>query len=626
MRSIRFRRLPLLTGVAAIIATEALAQEQPAGSRLLDEIVVTSSRVPLPLRQIGTSISVVTAERIEAHGNLALVDVLRQLPAISTNSTGGAGKATSLRVRGEEGFRTLTIFDGIRLSDPSGPQVGSQLEHMLSRGVDRVEILRGPQGLSYGADAGGIINVISRQDSESLSANFDAQTGAFATRQYSGDIGGGNGRADFFLSLANFATDGFNTQTADVILADDDGYENTTIHGRAGFDLTDNLRIDLVHRNVDGKSWFDGCWSGTTVHECSSTYDLQASRLGLAYDSANFTHSLAYASTQTDHDNLALGVSSFQSAGELNRLEYVGSALNLPGFNLVFGADLEEAVRNGTGRNNVGTYLEYLSDFSDTLFVTAGLRHDDNEDFGTSTSYRFSGAYLIDLDNDATLKFKSSYGTGFRAPSPYEIAYNKGAFASPPASLVNLRQETSTGYEFGVEYLAGDSLHLETVYFDQQVKDAIYYDLADSSGYLQDPGTSSSRGVELSGRVSLNESWNLSANYTHNDTERPNGQPRLRRPKQLANLGLSWTGVQERLNINAFYRISKDSVDQAGTGTVPLDNFAVLDLSASYTLNDSLQLYGRIENLADEQYQEVRNYNTPGRAAYVGIRLNFSAN
>jgi vitamin B12 transporter len=618
------RLLALAASIATLLHHSAQAQQD--GNSPLDEIVVTSSRVPIPLRQIGTSVSVLTTADIEAHGNLALTDVLRQMPAIASSSNGGAGKSTSVRIRGEEGFRTLTIFDGLRLSDPSSTQVGPQLEHLLSSGIGRVEVLRGPQGLSYGADAGGIVNISSRQGEPGLQFNLDAQGGKFGTQQYSANAGGGNARADFFLSAAAFTTRGFSTRDTDTVLRDDDGYENTTFHGRAGIDVTSRLRLDLVHRDVDGASDFDGCFDPVTfatVHDCTGSFDLQASRAALDYDSGNFTHSLAYATTKTARDNLTAGVSTFGANGELNRWEYVGSATALPGFDVVFGADLEEALNNGSGRNNTGVYLEYLSDFSDRVYVTAGARHDDNDDFGTNTSYRASGAYLVDMA-DATLKFKGSYGTGFRAPSPYEIAYNSGPDSYPPAALVSLRQERSKGFETGVEYLQGNSWRVEAVYFDQDVQDAIFFDLDAFSGYLQDLGLSTSKGVELSGELSVGEHWHLTANYTYNDTERPNGLPRRRRPEDLVNLGVSWFGSGDRLNFNGYYRIAKNAIDESGSRVIRLQDFAVLDLSANYSISANIQVYGRIENALDEDYQEITGYNTAGRAAYVGIRMNYA--
>ncbi|HEY0962536.1 MAG TPA: TonB-dependent receptor [Pseudomonadales bacterium] len=619
----RMRARLIACSAAALPLLAVGAEPQP---QRIDEIIITSSRVPMPLRQVGTSVSVITAEQIEHHGNLALTDVLRQLPAVATTNTGGAGKSTSLRVRGEEGFRTLAIIDGLRLSDPGTPQIAPPLEHLLSNGIGRVEILRGPQGLSYGADAGGIINISSRVFEPGLRATVDAQHGRYGTQQVGAMIGASNARADFSAAATGYSTDGFNMSLDDNAGRDADGYDNTTFHLRGGLNLGEAWRIDLVHRDVSGDTEYDTCNVPVTfapTHDCVGILDQQATRGAIGYDGGSITHSLSYATTRTDRDNLANGLSAFTSEGELKRWEYVGTATGLPGLDLVFGGDLEEAANGGVGRDNTGMYLEAISDFSDDLHLTAGARHDDNDDFGTNSSYRVSGAYVHDLASGSTLKFRSSYGTGFRAPSPYEIAYNAGSFAYPPASLVKLRQETSKGHEFGVDFDT-QTFQLAATWFDQDVEDAIFFDLDTFSGYLQDIGRSTSKGIELSAVASLVR-WRLTANHTWNDTALPNGQPRRRRPEHLTNFGVSYFGMDERLNLNAFYRFSRDSVDQVGAALVPLDDFAVLDLSATWSVTDTVQLYGRLENALDEDYREVAGFNTAGRAAYVGFRMAYSA-
>ncbi len=611
------RRLSALCLAVAMALTAQHAQSQ--NEEMTEEIVVTSSRIPLPLRQIGTSITVLDEFDLQAHGNLSLVDVLRQAPAIGSNSNGGMGKTTTLRVRGEEGFRTLTLLDGMRIQDPSAPQIATSFEHLLSSGISRIEILRGPQGLAYGADAGGVINISTRNPDTGFYANADAQAGEFGTRQLGINLGGGNAQVDYFLSATDFESDGFNTRTSDTVLMDDDGYDNTTLHGRIGFALTEQLRIDLTHRDTDASNEHDGCFAGTTVHDCVNTNDLGASRVAISYDSAAMSHSLSYNKTDTERTIYALGQPSFTTAGELERWEYSGSATALPGFDLVWGLDQEEALNEGSGRDNTGLYLEYLSDFSDQLFVTAGLRHDDNDDFGNHTSYRLSAAYLLALGNGGTLKFKSALGTGFRAPSPYEIAYNTGPFAYPPASAVALQEEESEGWEIGVEYFHGD-LRLEAIYFDQQVENAIEFDLASFSGYLQDIGTSASRGVELIAEAPLSNSLKIQGNYSFNDTERPDGSQRLRRPENLLNAGILYSSTDNRLNINGFYRAQADAIDAGGA----IEDFNVVDLTVSYQLTESLRLHGRVENLFAEDYQEVLGFNTAGRAAYVGFNFQFA--
>jgi vitamin B12 transporter len=608
----------------SLIHTGALAQSASEDESALTEIVVTSSRIPTPLRNIGTSVSILNFEDIQANGATSLIDALRTQPSVSVTSNGGSGQVGYLRIRGEEGFRTLTLLDGLKLADPSGTQVQPQLEHLLSSGVGRVEILRGPQGLHYGADAGGVINVTSISSSRELGGMVDLSASEHGTQQISAHLSGGNEQADFYLSGSRFETDGINARSSDAILRDDDYYNNDTLHGKLGINLNEDLRVDLVLRSVEGDTQYDGCYDFNigTVHDCHSPYEQQAARVALSYEAPYGSHSLAYSSTNTERAYYTLGSLGFQSEGELTRLEYIGTITAMESLEIVYGVDFEES-DNGESRDNTGYYLEYLTDFSDSFFVTAGVRYDDNDDFGTHTSYRVSSAYLIDMADGSTVKFRGSYGTGFRAPSPYEVQYNAGPYAAPPASTTLLNEEESKGYEAAVEYFGERDLHLELVYFDQEVEDAIDFDLATYSGYIQDSGTSSSEGIEVAGEISLDEQWTLTGNYTYNRTERPNGQQRVRRPKNLANIGLRWLSSDERLQLDAYYRLSQNSIDETLGTTIPLEDYDVIDLGAQYTVNPSVQLYARLTNVTDEEYQEVFGYNTMNRSAHLGVRFDF---
>ena len=595
------------------------AHGQDSGNPL-EELIVVANRVPVSAKQLGTSVSVLNEADIIAHSNVSITDVIRQLPSVGASRNGPIGSATSLRIRGEEGFRTLTRFDGIKLSDPSGPQVQPQLQHIVSSGIERIEVLRGPQGLSFGADAGGVINITSKQGAGPLTGSIDGHAGSFGTNQLAMNLGAGTERADFYLSASSFQTEGFNARVSDTNPGDKDGYDNESFHGRVGINLNSQWRLDLVHRYNDGDTEFDGCTF--TTNDCNSLYELQASRAQLKYSDAAMSHSFAVTQTKSDNDSLTQGVSAFTAKGKLDRVEYIGQLTELNGFDLVFGVDLEEESNNAISRDNIGYYGEFLSDFSDTLFFTAGVRLDDNDDFGEHTSIRVSAAHLIELGNDNTLKFKASAGTGFRAPSTAEIAYNAGAFASPPASNVQLKEETSQGFELGLEYFAGAHLKLEAVYFSQDVEDAILFDLQAFSGYLQDVGNSTSSGVELIADYSLSANWTLKGNYTFNETERPNGLQRIRRPENLANAGVSYRSSDGKLAFNAFYRSSANAVD-GNTVLVPLDDFDVVDINARYQINENVEVYARIENALDEDYQEIVGFNSAERGSYIGAKLSF---
>ena len=587
---------------------------------------MTSSRIPMPLREVGTSMSVLDDDALTRLGFNTLYDALRTQPAVSVSNTGGAGKAATLRIRGEEGYRTLVLLDGIDISDTSSPQVSPRMEQLMSAGIQRVEILRGPQGLMYGADAGGVINITTRTPDDGLGGQVSAEGGRYGTQQFAASIGARSEVGDIHLSASDFSTDGFNSRTTDTVLRDDDGYDNTTWHGRLGWTPTEDLRLGLVVRDVQGENAFDSCFTVDTfapTDDCADDYDQQAWRVSADYRSGSFSHQLAFNRSETDREFFSEGAPSFATEGELTSVSYLGSFQATDSLTLVYGADLEtESIDDGTfveERDQDGYYLELQGGFSDALFVTAGVRYDDNEDFGSYTSYRLSSAYLLPLAS-GELKFKGTVGTGFRAPSLYEIAYNGGAFAFPPASDTSLAEEESEGYDLGVAWSGGGGLYLEATWFDQRVKDEIFFDLAGFSGYLQGDGEAESSGVELAAAWRAMSQLSLSANYTWNDTEATDGSPRVFRPEHLANIGLAWLPLDERLQLGANLRVSRDAVNTDGT---PLENYEVLDISASLEVLSGLSVYGRVENLLDEDYEEVPTYNTAGRAAYAGLRYRF---
>jgi len=613
-----------LLAMAAVTPWQAAAQNSPSKDKL-EEIIVTSSRIPMPLREIGTSVSVITEEEISRLGFNSLYDILRTQPGVAVSNTGGAGSPTSLKIRGEEGFRTLMLLDGIDISDTSSPQVGPRIEQLLSSGVQRVEILRGPQGLLYGADAGGVVNITTLAPQDGFGGEVSGEGGRYGTQQFAGNVGGGNDIVDFNLSGADYKTDGFNSRTDDDTLQDDDGYDNTTAHGRFAWNASDNLRLGLAVHDIDATNDYDECYDadGERTDRCENDYQQQAWRVQGDYELGRFNHQLFYSDSDTDRNFYSNGASTFKPQGTLERSGYLGSFADGDALKLVYGVDLQsESMDDGsfdTDTDQNGYYLEYQGGFNDHFFMTTGARIDDNDDFGTHTTYRVSGAYLIDLYG-GELKLKSTYGTGFRAPSLYELAYNNGPFAYPPAQGTQLSEEESEGFDLGLSWSTASGLYLEAVYFDQTVNDEIYFDLVDYSGYLQSNGDSKSKGVELVGQAPLFSNLWLSSNYTYNETETNSGANRIYRPKQLANLGVSWKPMAERLVLGLFVRMSRDA---EGLDGEDLDNYEVVDFTASFNVVGGLDVYGRVENLLDEDYEEVPTYNTSGVAAYAGLRYSF---
>ena len=607
-----------------ILALAAATSVSAQGENRLEEIIVVSSRVPMPLREIGTSVSAISASEIQFRGFTSLFDVLRSQPGVAVTNTGGMGSPSAVRIRGEEGYRTRAYIDGIDISDPSGIQMSPNFEHLMSAGINRLEILRGPQGLMYGADAGGVINIDTLRATEGFTGSVEAEGGRYDSQRLAANVAGGSDKVDFAATAADFSTAGFNALQDDVT-GDKDGYENTTLHGRLGLNITEDLRLEFVARDVDGEGEYDNCFNAVTFavsNDCSNEYAQKAWRAGVSFQHGNLTHELAYTNAETDRQFFAAGAPSFgDGKGELDRTSYIGTWDATEKFDVVYGMDFRsDAFDNGSAereRDQQGYYAEYQGNPLENLYLTAGVRYDDNEDFGTHTTYRLSGAYLLRV-GQGEIKLKGAYGTGFRAPSLYEINYNEAGF--PPASEVDLEAEESEGYDIGLVWATDYGLYLEATYFDQDIDNEIYFDLDFFSGYLQGQGESESKGIELVALAPLALGFSLSGNYTYNDTSDFEGEQRARRPEQLLNLGLKWATAEERFMLGFNVRGAYDAVSTTGDA---LDDYEVIDLSADWRVIKGLHLFGRVENLTDEDYAEVGGFNTAGTAGYLGARYSF---
>lgn len=595
----------------------AFAEEATPGADI--EHVEVSSRVITPVRELATSVSVMTEEDIELRGYANLAEVLRIEPSVNFTDSGGIGSTSALRIRGEEGFRTLIRVDGVDISDPTGTQVMAHVGQLQSANVSRVEILRGTQGLVYGADAGGVINVQSGRFEQGTYGGVRAEAGAFDTRNLSAEIGHGSESVEAYLSVSDYSTDGINALIADTELADEDGYENTTVHAKVSVKATDALTLGFVARNNQGENEFDNCWySSGSVHDCLADFEQSNLRLSANYALESGNQQLAYTKTLIERENFALGESSYFAKGTVERVEYLADTRINAQHTAVYGIDWEqEAITSsGESRTQTGYYGELQSEWVENLFTTAGLRYDDNQDFGEHVSYRLSSAYIWNVQA-GEMKLRGAYGTGFRAPSLYEIQYNRD-FGYAPASEIDLKEEESEGYEIGLQFSPAAGTFVEVVYFDQQIEDSIVFDGLAWSGYLQELGKATSEGIELIGQWTINDTWTVKGNYTYNETQDTSGNQRARRPRNMANLSVLYR--YNALVADATVRVAADAMSIAG---VKLDDYALLDLSARYDVTDNFSVFGRIENAFDKDFQSASAYRSRGRAANIGVNYTF---
>jgi vitamin B12 transporter len=130
---------------------------------------------------------------------------------------------------------------------------------MVSSEIEKIEILRGPQGLMYGADAGGVVNIRTRSGSQDFKSQLSMEVGRYDSQAVDVYVSGGSERSDAFVSVSDTRTEGFDLNSATITNPENDGYENTTIHTKFGWNLSEQVRAQLVVRDTQSLNEYDKC-------------------------------------------------------------------------------------------------------------------------------------------------------------------------------------------------------------------------------------------------------------------------------------------------------------------------------------------------------------------------------
>ncbi|MDA9711623.1 TonB-dependent receptor, partial [Luminiphilus sp.] len=372
---------------------------------------------------------------------------------------------------------------------------------------------------------------------------------------------------------------------------------------------------------ISGENEYDGCYDTLTfalIHDCDDDYEQRAWRAGATLTSDQHSLTLAISSSETERAFFSAGRRSYATTGETDSVSLLGTWRASDATRITYGIDHEEqSLSDGNTdwtRDNTGLYLEIQQKWGPAV-VTAGWRRDDNDDFGEHDSWRISARYNLPQFAPGWA-IRAASGTGFRAPSLYEIAYNNGPFAYPPASGTPLVEEESDGWEVA---LIGQlsSLSFEVIWFDQSIENGIIFDLATYSGYLQSFGESESDGLEVVASLPLSDNWSIDGNVTWIDALQQNGADRPYRPEETGQVSLTWENAALSARLTA--RHTGKATGPFGT---PIDETTTLDLSGRWAVTPRLSLEARLLNLTDQDDQQLPGYYMPGFTAYLGARIN----
>lgn len=577
----------------------AAADQEPIW---LNPVVTTANRVERTWDRTLSSMSLVGRDEFDRQQPRQIAELLRGRPGIDVISNGPFGKTTSLYIRGTNSDHALMLVDGIRMGSVSTG--GASWQFLPPSLIERMEIVRGPRGSIYGADAlGGVINVFTRESDGEFQSWAESGAGSFGTTRAGGGFEGGNENTRFSIGGSRFETDGIALRPG----GEDKGYDNSSFVGRFSHDFDSGVSLGFTSLHSQGTTEYQG---GVT------DYAQQALGTRLTFSPASFWDSTVTFSRSLDEaETLPDGgtVSRYDTTRDMLRWQ---NSLYAGDHEFVVGGDHRDDQLDSSesypedSRSNTGVFAQALLDFS-PVSLEAGVRQDDNEAYGETTTGSFGAGYQL---NDSH-RLRVTWGEGFKAPS-FNSLYFPG-YGNP-----DLEPEESRTVELGVSGR-----------YSQWFWDAVAYETkADNlieavfaGGVFQPENVNEARiqGAEFGTGAEVGP-WQFYGALSYTDPEnRQTGNRLRRRAKESARVEVDRELGDWSLGASLIAQGHRyDDEDEQ----VRLGGFGLLNLRAGWAFARNWEARLTVDNALDKDYVTARNsfddfdYQQPGRSVFLRVK------
>jgi len=589
-----------------------------------DLITVTAERLGYTrLDEVTVPVSIITEADIQARNQGVVADLLRTVPGLAVSQNGGAGSLTQIRLRGAEANQIVVIIDGVEVANPSDGAF--DFGGLRTEDVVKIEVLRGEQSALYGSDAiGGVINIITRAGSTSESWRASVEGGSRDTLE--GQISAVISLGDAALSVNGnaFTTDGFDISG---LRGEKDGAKTQSLSlglnsvELGGVTLSGKYGFSTRETDFDSDSDFNGRLNDTADETEVKT---ETARVDARFALAGFDHKITAARTETNTDTV--GRFSSRSVGTRKAANWAAKRGFGKAHSFTALAEVEnesyEIVPNFTepGADPENTNYGLAGDYryaDDSLTLTASARHDINDLFNDSTTWRVGAGYGFSWDG----RIRASVGTGVKNPTLIEL------FGFFPASNFtgnpDLNPETSLGISVGYEQSIGN-LDVSVDVFRSELEDEIttLFNPDFTTTVVNLNSDSTREGIELAASWT-NDNFSVSGSASFLNSEQDDLEE-IRRPKVLASGTAKWTATEDlSLTVSVDHNGSQLDTDFATFQNVKLDSFTLVGANARFHVTDEVALTLRGTNLLNETYQELVGYASPGRGAFAGLELEF---
>lgn len=576
-------------------------------------------------RDLLPSVDTISGAEIRTSQRRDLGDILQHTAGVHLVQAGQTGAQSSLFIRGMESNHAVVLLNGRRL--PPGLAGLYQLEYLDVSTLESVQVLRGASSSLYGSDAlGGAIDLRStdaRYVTEDTLNSF-VEAGSFSTLRTGHKLAVRDGRVSLALDTSW-------VETANDRPRSD--FKNQVLRGNLAYEIADGVSFDILgyvqdsFLEVPGSS-LSPSFPETQLNDNQSS--LFSPRFSITRDDWDFSSFYSFSQNElaATRDVFALDSLLEQTGQEFEAAfnwhpdqdatytlgvghytyEFDRTPLILGPFNLPSAFDY------GYGSLFTQADLELPAGFH---FLASG-RYDDHDSFESKATWTLSLERTFEA-TDTTLFAKA--GTGYKAPSGQDFI-----FLAPTVDPSTLLPEESSTRELGIrQNVLNERSSLALTYFEADIDHLIDVD----PFTFVDPAIvdTESSGFELEAIVSPSEELRLYANATWLDATITDGEylggfggdpgdPLPRRPEFALSGGVILSG--DRWKFGAEIAGAYDRLDSPG---VILDDYTVARIFGSHEISERLEIYGRLENVFNLEYETTRGYEAAGLGAFGGLRF-----
>lgn len=595
---------------------------------LLDEVVVSDTRIPKPRKNSGKAVVHISAEEIAKNKGISLAQLLNQYAGIYISGAQlHPGQNLSYFIRGGNNRQVLVRIDGVVVSDPSQIESDFDLRLIALDQIDTIEVVKGASSSLYGSGAAtAIIDITTKKElTQKTKLTVTQEWGTQNTfDQKLGKLSDVNKQfVEVQRQVGNVALSG------SVQLLSSDGM--SSVSGTETDPIEkENISFSAQSQHSGPWAWsaylqrdvFDASFDSTFPSFADADYAFvsKQQRVGFATSYTEGKSSaqaqFSWADTSRSYaDSYPSDYTSDIFTTEVTWRHRASDELTLLGglFYQDIGSDFKNAFSGESyTHNNLALFVSGQWQHSKGYAFQASVRNTIHSQFGTHQTFTINPFYLKELSSGGYLKFFGSWATSFIAPSQYKLY--SGQYGN-----TELTPEENQTLELGVEQVKENSRF--TVVAFQREEDN-FVDFVFSSnfmGYQNRPGIFKVRGVEVEANWSL-KNWNINTNYTF--TEKVDQVP-MRLPKHLANLSLRYAASKAQWGLHWRYIGSRYDTNQ-NFEQEELDAYALLDARVAFPNfigNTTASI--SITNLFDVDYTEIFGFTTLGRNLNIALRYAF---